>query len=55
MMNDLVFQGGAVGIRMNEQQYHFKGITFKGNYDILLPSMHRRRARNWAISSVSQD
>jgi glucan 1,3-beta-glucosidase len=29
MMNDLVFQGGAVGIRMNEQQYHFKGITFK--------------------------
>ncbi len=29
MMNDLTFQGGAVGIRMNEQQYHFKGITFK--------------------------
>lgn len=29
MMNDLVFQGGSVGIRMNEQQYHFKEITFK--------------------------
>ncbi|KAK5991709.1 Glucan endo-1,3-beta-glucosidase BGN13.1 [Cladobotryum mycophilum] len=33
MMNDLVFQGGSVGIRMNEQQYHFKGITFR-NMDI---------------------
>ncbi|KOS20845.1 Glucan 1 [Escovopsis weberi] len=33
IMNDLVFQGGSVGIRMNEQQYHFKGITFK-NMDI---------------------
>ena len=32
MMNDLVFQGGAVGIRMNEQQYHFKGITFKSKH-----------------------
>ncbi|KAL1837495.1 hypothetical protein VTK73DRAFT_4676 [Phialemonium thermophilum] len=29
MMNDLLFDGGAVGIRMNEQQYHFKGLTFK--------------------------
>ncbi|EHK50221.1 glycoside hydrolase family 55 protein [Trichoderma atroviride IMI 206040] len=33
MINDVVFQGGSVGIRMNEQQYHFKGITFK-NQDI---------------------
>ncbi|GJN81868.1 exo-beta-1,3-glucanase [Purpureocillium lilacinum] len=33
MMNDLVFEGGSVGIRMNEQQYHFKGLTFK-NMDI---------------------
>lgn len=32
MMNDLVFQGGSVGIRMNEQQYHFKGITFKSKH-----------------------
>lgn len=37
MMNDLVFQGGAVGIRMNEQQYHFKGITFKSKYPIASP------------------
>lgn len=29
MINDVVFSGGSVGIRMNEQQYHFKGITFK--------------------------
>ena len=29
IMNDLTFQGGSVGIVMNEQQYHFKGITFK--------------------------
>ncbi|OPB43367.1 GH55 beta-1 3-glucanase [Trichoderma guizhouense] len=33
MINDVVFSGGSVGIRMNEQQYHFKGITFK-NQDI---------------------
>ncbi|TFB00197.1 Glucan 1,3-beta-glucosidase [Trichoderma ghanense] len=33
IINDVVFQGGSVGIRMNEQQYHFKGITFK-NQDI---------------------
>lgn len=29
IMNNLVFQGGSVGIRMNEQQYHFKDLTFK--------------------------
>ena len=29
IMNDLIFQGGSVGIRMNEQQYHFKGLTFR--------------------------
>jgi glucan 1,3-beta-glucosidase len=29
IINDVAFQGGSVGIRMNEQQYHFKGITFK--------------------------
>ncbi|KAM0487297.1 hypothetical protein ACHAPX_000568 [Trichoderma viride] len=33
IINDVAFQGGSVGIRMNEQQYHFKGITFK-NQDI---------------------
>ena len=32
MMNDLVFEGGSVGIRMNEQQYHFKGLTFKSSF-----------------------
>lgn len=32
MINDVVFQGGSVGIRMNEQQYHFKGITFKSKF-----------------------
>lgn len=37
MMNDLVFQGGAVGIRMNEQQYHFKGITFKSKHFMASP------------------
>lgn len=29
IMNNLVFQGGSVGVRMNEQQYHFKDLTFK--------------------------
>ncbi|KAJ3498335.1 hypothetical protein NLG97_g1205 [Lecanicillium saksenae] len=33
IMNNLIFQGGSVGIRMNEQQYHFKDLTFK-NMDI---------------------
>lgn len=33
IMNNLVFQGGSVGVRMNEQQYHFKDLTFK-NMDI---------------------
>jgi glucan 1,3-beta-glucosidase len=32
IMNDLVFQGGSVGIRMNEQQYHFKDLTFKSKH-----------------------
>lgn len=33
IMNNLVFQGGSVGVRMNEQQYHFKDLSFK-NMDI---------------------
>ncbi|KAJ6780035.1 hypothetical protein PWT90_01207 [Aphanocladium album] len=33
IMNNLLFQGGSVGVRMNEQQYHFKDLAFK-NMDI---------------------
>ncbi len=42
MMNDLEFRGGAVGIRMNEQQYHFKGLTFKSKF--FLSSAERTRS-----------
>ena len=30
MMGDLEFQGGAVGLNFNNQQYSIKGLTFKG-------------------------
>lgn len=30
MINDCTFRGGNVGIALNTQQYHFKGLTFSG-------------------------
>jgi glucan 1,3-beta-glucosidase len=30
MINDCTFRGGNVGIALNTQQYHFKGLTFDG-------------------------
>ena len=47
IMNDLVFQGGSVGIRMNEQQYHFKGLTFKSAHHSR-SSTTKRKVLTWS-------
>ena len=49
IMNNLVFQGGSVGIRMNEQQYHFKDLTFKSTSGSVRIDTEANYAKIWTL------